>query len=231
MVMRERLLFVAGAAVLMTFGWAMLGPAQHAEALAAGSFVAPLPPPLAVLKGFDPPTQPWLPGNRGVDLAATTGEPVVAAADGVVLYAGLLAGRGVVSISHGDVRTTYEPVDPLVARGAVVRRGEVVARVSAVTDGCGPPGGCLHWGAIRGGAYLDPLALLASPRVRLLPVWSDGLPGGKAAGVAPDHARPRGGAPRHTGSPAAEVVAVAAAGLGVAVVTLGRTMIAKTIGS
>lgn len=180
MVIRQRLLILAGAAVLMAFGWALFGPARHAEASPSPSpadgFLAPLPLPLTVLRGFDPPGQPWLAGNRGVDLAATTGEPVVAAADGVVLYAGLLAGRGVISISHGDIRTTYEPVDPVVARNASVRRGEVIAHVSGVADGCGPPGGCLHWGAIRGGGYLDPLALVAAPRVRLLPVWTDGLP-------------------------------------------------------
>lgn len=176
MVMRQRMRIVVSAAVLMAFGWALFGPARQAEASPVGGYVAPLPLPLTVLQPFDLPAQPWLPGNRGVDLAATTGEPVVAAADGVVLYAGLLAGRGVVSISHGDLRMTYEPVDPLVARGAPVRRGQLVARVSAVADGCGPPGGCLHWGAIRGGAYVNPLGLLAVPRVRLLPIWTDGLP-------------------------------------------------------
>ncbi|HEX7105905.1 MAG TPA: M23 family metallopeptidase [Acidothermaceae bacterium] len=175
MVMRQRLLIVACAAVLMAFGWAVFGPARHATAAAAG-FVAPLPAPLTVLRGFEPPAQPWLPGNRGVDLAAATGQPVVAAADGLVVYAGLLAGRGVVSISHGAVRTTYEPVDPIVSRGETVRRGELIGRVSATADGCGPPGSCLHWGAIRGDAYVDPLSLIAPPEVRLLPIWTDGLP-------------------------------------------------------
>jgi hypothetical protein len=175
MLMRQRLLFVACAAMLIAFGWALFGPARHVEA-ASGGFVAPLPLPLTVLRGFDPPSEPWLPGNRGVDLAATTGEPVVAAADGVVLYAGLLAGRGVVSISHGDVRTTYEPVDTAVTRGESVRRGEEIGQVSAVSDGCGPPGGCLHWGAIRGDSYLDPMSLLAASTVRLLPIWAGGFP-------------------------------------------------------
>lgn len=241
MVIRNRLLVVAAAAALMTLSWALFGPARRAEAGPAGGFVAPLPAPLIVLQAFDPPTQPWLPGNRGVDLAATTGEPVVAASDGVVLYAGLLAGRGVVSISHGDVRTTYEPVDPAVARGASVRRGEVVGHVSAVADGCGPPGGCLHWGAIRSGAYIDPVGLLAVPRVRLLPIWANGLPatasgslrGGRAAVVPVHQAKPSGGAPGRAGSSVADVAAVTAAGLGVgaAVVALGRTVIAKTIRS
>jgi len=52
----------------------------------------------------------------------------------------------------------------------------VIGAVSAVADGCGPPGECLHWGAIRGDVYIDPLSLLALPKVRLLPIWTDGLP-------------------------------------------------------
>lgn len=184
MVMRQRLLLLACATLLMAVAWAVFGPARQANAASRSAFVAPLPAPLTVLRGFDPPARPWLPGNRGVDLAATTGEPVVAAADGVVLYAGMLAGRGVVSISHGAIRTTYEPVDPLVVGGQRVRRGEAIGRVSAVADDCGPPGSCLHWGALRGDAYLDPLSLLAPPRVRLLPIWADGLPAAAPTEVA-----------------------------------------------
>jgi hypothetical protein len=176
MLMRQRLLLVTCVAVLVAFGWALFGPAWHAQAAPTDGFVAPLPTPLTVLHEFDPPAQPWLPGNRGVDLAATTGEPVVAAAGGVVLYAGPLAGRGVVSIDHGATRTTYEPVDAVVTRGQTVRRGQVIGRVAAVSDGCGPLGGCLHWGAIRADGYVDPLGLLAVAHVRLLPIWVDGLP-------------------------------------------------------
>ena len=35
----------------------------------------------AVVRGFDPPPQPWLPGHRGVDLAAPPGA-VVRSGDG-----------------------------------------------------------------------------------------------------------------------------------------------------
>lgn len=151
------------------------GPGASASAVAP-AFVAPLPSPLRVLRGFAPPARPWLAGNRGVDLAASTGEPVFAAGAGTVLYAGLLAGRGVISVDHGGLRTTYEPVDPLVSVGAAVSAGQLIARVSAVADTCGPPGTCLHWGAIRDGAYIDPMSLLPGPSaVRLLPIWSDTL--------------------------------------------------------
>src|SRR4051812_3710912 len=60
----------------------------------------PLPGPPVVTRPFAPPPRPWLPGHRGVDLAAGPGTEVRAAAAGVVIFAGELAGRPVVSIAH-----------------------------------------------------------------------------------------------------------------------------------
>ena len=124
----------------------------------------PLPGP--VVRGFDPPEQVWLAGHRGVDLAGTPGDPVVAPADGVVSYAGVLAGRPVLVVDHGDLRSTLEPVDAVVAVGARVSMGDVVGHLA---DGhaCST-GTCLHWGLKRGDDYLDPWSMISSP-VRLLP--------------------------------------------------------------
>jgi hypothetical protein len=128
------------------------------------------PPP--VLATFDPPVYRWLSGHRGVDLAAQPGSVVTAAGDGVVAYAGPLAGRGVISIRHaGGLRTTYEPVTAQVSIGVAVRRGQVIGTVQRWPSshaGCGASA-CLHWGARHGTSYVDPLSLLAPPRVRLLP--------------------------------------------------------------
>jgi murein DD-endopeptidase MepM/ murein hydrolase activator NlpD len=132
----------------------------------------PLPPPLTVLRGFAPPLHPWAAGNRGVDLAAYAGETVSAATPGLVVYAGLLAGRGVISIRDGSLRTTYEPVDPVLRAGDRVVAGQLIGRVSSAADACGPPGSCLHWGALQADVYIAPMGLLRSPRVRLLPIWS-----------------------------------------------------------
>ena len=126
--------------------------------------VAPLPG--AVVRGFDPPSKDWLSGHRGVDLAGQPGDLVVAAAAGRVRFAGLVAGRGVVSIDHGEVATTYEPVEPLVAVGATVFPGDPIGRLSA-GHACPAPT-CLHWGLKRGADYLNPLALLVSAHVRLI---------------------------------------------------------------
>ena len=53
-----------------------------------------------------------------MDLGGAPGRPVLAAGDGVVVFAGMVAGRPVVSIDHADgLRTTYEPVAPAVGGG------------------------------------------------------------------------------------------------------------------
>lgn len=135
------------------------------------------PPAPVVVRPFVAPTHRFGPGHRGVDLAAVPGAPALAAAAGVVVFAGLLAGRGVVSVQHPDgLRTTYEPVRPAVRAGAMVARRDVLGAVAPGHGGC--PAACLHWGVRRDRTtYVDPLRLLAPPHVRLLPLpdpWPDG---------------------------------------------------------
>ncbi|GAA3174612.1 hypothetical protein GCM10010531_30240 [Blastococcus jejuensis] len=123
-----------------------------------------------VTRAFDAPSSPYGPGHRGVDLAGAPGAAVLAAGDGVVVFAGMVAGRPVVSIDHADgLRTTYEPVDPSVAAGQQVTRGSPIGTLLAGHPSC-MAAACLHWGLRRGETYLDPLALLRPPRVRLLPM-------------------------------------------------------------
>lgn len=79
----------------------------------------PLRPPPAVTRSFDAPVQDWHPGHRGVDLAGAAGQPVYAAGGATVVFAGLLAGRPVVSLAHpGGLRTSYEPVRAAVRPGS-----------------------------------------------------------------------------------------------------------------
>jgi murein DD-endopeptidase MepM/ murein hydrolase activator NlpD len=136
----------------------------------AGSFRWPLDGPPRVVRRFDPPPRPWLPGHRGVDLAAQAGVPVRAAGAGTVYFAGQVAGRGVVSVDHpGGLRTTYEPLEPTVRAGQAVAAGDQIGTLAAGHPGCSVAA-CLHWGLRRGEEYLDPLALLGLGRVRLLPL-------------------------------------------------------------
>lgn len=129
----------------------------------------PLEPRPTVSRPFQPPSRPYGPGHRGADLAGAPGRPVLASGDGVVLYAGPLAARGVLSIRHPDgLRTTYEPVTATVRPGQLVHRGQQVGTLEAGHPGC-PVAACLHWGLRRERVYLDPLQLVRAGAVRLLP--------------------------------------------------------------
>jgi Peptidase family M23 len=148
---------------------------------------SPASPP-SVVRPFAPPDRPWLAGHRGVDLEADVGTTVRAAGAGVVSYAGSLAGRGVVAVAHGDLRTTYEPVTAAVSIGLQVAAGEAIGRLES--PGHCVPTACLHWGLLRGDTYLDPLSLLSGGPVRLLPLGGATLAG--PAVPATKHRRDQG---------------------------------------
>ncbi|MEV4511395.1 M23 family metallopeptidase [Dactylosporangium sp. NPDC049525] len=136
----------------------------------SGAFRWPLDPPVAVTRRFEPPPDPYKAGHRGADLLGAPGAQVRSAGTGVVAFAGMVAGRPVMSVSHpGGLRTTYEPVGPSVRAGTVVSAGTPIGVLRAGHAGC-PAAACLHWGLRSGDVYLDPLSLLHRGRVRLLPV-------------------------------------------------------------
>jgi murein DD-endopeptidase MepM/ murein hydrolase activator NlpD len=158
-------------APVLLVGVLAVAPARAAaEPVPVG--VWPLKPAPEVVAGFDPPDAPWGSGHRGVDLLGAPGQAVHAALAGTVSFAGVLAGRGVVVVVHGDTRTTYEPVEATVEVGQVVGRDEVIGHLQGVASHC-PPQACLHWGWLRGPTYLDPLDLVGGRHVRLLPLWRD----------------------------------------------------------
>lgn len=143
--------------------------ADAAWPVAVALWTAPLGEPPHVTRPFQAPASPYGPGHRGVDLAGAPGAVVRAAGAGVVVFAGQVAGRPVISVEHvGGLRTTYEPVTPSVVAGQAVARGSPIGSLLAGHPGC-PVGACLHWGLRRGETYLDPLLLLGPPRIRLLP--------------------------------------------------------------
>ncbi len=130
----------------------------------------PLAPAPAVVDRFVAPERPWSPGHRGVDLAAAVGQPVLAPDAGVVMFNGVIAGRGVVVVAHpGGLRSTFEPVQTSLPTGTPVARGQPVATVSATPGHCAPAI-CLHWGVLRTETYLDPLFFVVLLRVVLLPL-------------------------------------------------------------
>ncbi len=134
--------------------------------------VWPLVPEPEVVADFDPPTSPYGPGHRGVDLLGRAGQRVRTALPGTVSFAGVIAGRGVVVVSHGDTRTTYEPVTASVSVGEPVAASDPIGSLAVPGSHCFPRA-CLHWGWLRGSVYLDPLRLVGLGPVRLLPLWQD----------------------------------------------------------
>jgi murein DD-endopeptidase MepM/ murein hydrolase activator NlpD len=123
----------------------------------------PLPRTPVVQRGFALPALAWTSGHRGIDLVAKPGEEILAAASGTVTFAGSIAGKPVISVDHGSVRTTYEPVITTHRVGEQVALGQVIG----VLGTGGHCGGCLHWGLREGKTYLDPLLLLGNRGGRL----------------------------------------------------------------
>jgi murein DD-endopeptidase MepM/ murein hydrolase activator NlpD len=101
--------------------------------------------------------------NDGLNIAAPLGAPVRAADNGVVAYAGnQIRGFGnMLLIKHADgLITAYAHTDKLlVARGDVVARGQVVARVGK-SGGIDAPQ--LHFEVRRGSQAVDPRKFLPS---------------------------------------------------------------------
>ena len=103
------------------------------------------------------------PINKGIDIAGKEGDPVLAAADGVVVYAGgNLRGYGkLVIIKHSDnfLSAYGNNAALLVSEGEKVRAGRSIARVGSGAANQE----MLHFEVRRDGKPVDPLGLLPSP--------------------------------------------------------------------
>ncbi len=124
--------------------------------------------PFRLERPFVAPAHEYGPGHRGIDMAPLGDDTVRAPAPGVVAFSGQVAGRGVVTIDHGDgLVSTLEPVASDLAAGAVVAAGTAVGRLAT---GGHAAAGTLHLGVRLDGAYINPLVLLGGvPRAVLLP--------------------------------------------------------------
>lgn len=175
--------WLRGALLVLALSAVLHFPLLPALAAAPGDqWVWPLAPLPTVIDTFHPPPEPWAPGHRGVDLLGVVGQPVAAIGPGTVTFAGMIAGRGVVVVDHGSLRSTYEPVAPRVKRSESVAAGQVIATLAAVQSHC-PPQACLHLGVRRGDDYIDPLTLLSPRPVRLKPL--SGAVAGSSNRIAP----------------------------------------------
>ena len=113
-----------------------------------------------VIRGFEPPPDPYSAGHRGIDIAAPFGSPLHAAQGGTVAFAGSVAGSLFISIDHPDgVRTTYSWLSAVsVTKGQTVTRGQVIGSTGHGHPDVAQPH--LHFGAKVGATYIDPMTLL-----------------------------------------------------------------------
>ncbi len=110
------------------------------------------------------PIQGVVKEHTGIDIGnADYGTPVVAAADGVVTYAGWLGGYGnCVMINHGDgIVTLYghgQSVETSLHKE--VKKGDLILRVGSTGNSTGPH---LHFEVMYNGVSVDPLQFVKAP--------------------------------------------------------------------
>ncbi len=107
--------------------------------------------------------------HRGIDLAATAGTPIRAAADGRVVHAGWRGGYGrQVALAHGGgLATSYAHMSRILAQaGETVRRGQVIGLVGSSGLSTGPH---VHFEASQGGRAIDPRRARLDAPVALSP--------------------------------------------------------------
>ena len=94
--------------------------------------------------------------HRGLDIAAKTGTPIKAAADGTIKYSGTMSGYGnLIIIDHGNGITTYYGHCSKLykSQGQNVTAGDVIAAVGSTGNSTGAH---LHFEIRKNGEYLNP---------------------------------------------------------------------------
>ncbi len=120
---------------------------------------------VTLTSGYGMRWHPVLGGRRahkGVDLAAPSGTPIYASADGVVSKAEWFAGYGLfVSLEHGgDIQTRYGHMSRLNAyAGQKVRKGDLIGYVGSTGRSTGPH---LHYEVRVAGMAVNPVPYMQS---------------------------------------------------------------------
>jgi len=143
-----------------------LPPLPHASLATANGWRWPLAGEPKITEPFDKPAENWLPGHRGVDLAASEGDKVFAPQRGQVTFASTVVDRPVMVIDHGNgFKTSLEPVQAIAKAGDWVDAG---AQVGTVSTGAHCSARCIHWGVRLNGEYIDPVLLIRDMRPSIL---------------------------------------------------------------
>lgn len=120
-------------------------------------------------------THPVLGGRRshkGIDIAAPTGTPIYATADGLVSKAEPFSSYGnYVAIEHGaSVQTRYAHMSRIaVAAGARVKKGDIIGYVGSTGRSTGPH---LHYEVRVNGESVNPMLYMGSDSHRALALVS-----------------------------------------------------------
>lgn len=139
---------------------------NYAQPAAAAQWRWPLAGEPKILKAFDKPAEQWSAGHRGVDLAASVGNQVVAPNRGRITFRGVVVDRPVVVIDHGyGFKTSLEPVTSELSVGSWVESG---AKLGTVSTGAHCSNRCIHWGVRLDGEYIDPALLIEDLRPSIL---------------------------------------------------------------
>ena len=156
------------------------GPANPAER-ATVSVPSRMPLVGSVLtSSYGMRSHPVLGGLRkhtGIDLAAPTGTPVYATADGVVSRADWYSSYGLyISLEHGaSLQTRYAHLSRLaVASGDVVKKGDVIGYVGSTGRSTGPH---LHYEVRVDGVAVNPIPYMMADERRFAAVTSNELTG------------------------------------------------------
>ncbi len=135
------------------------GTSYTVKSLGNTKFIWPCPSSSRITSAFggrESPTEGASSNHQGIDIGASTGSDIVAAADGVVTIATYSASAGnYVMLSHGGgVSTVYMHCSSLnVSEGQSVTQGQVIAKVGSTGYSTGPH---LHFGIRSGGSYVNP---------------------------------------------------------------------------
>ena len=123
------------------------------------NFVWPCPSSGRITSGFGgrtSPTEGASSNHQGIDIGASSGSDIIAAADGTVTISTYSYSAGnYIMINHGGgVSTVYMHCSKLlVSAGETVKKGQVIAKVGSTGYSTGPH---LHFGVRLNGIYVNP---------------------------------------------------------------------------
>lgn len=131
-----------------------------------GAFTWPCPSSYRITSDYGPRTSPTAgasSNHKGIDIGASYGADIVAAADGKVVTASYSSSGGnYVMIDHGNgLYTVYMHASSLcVSSGQTVSAGDVIAKVGSTGISTGNH---LHFGVSLNGSYVSPWNYLSRP--------------------------------------------------------------------